>query len=159
MVCVRLKCNTRLYQIASLGRFHEREPNVDMCYQMISLVSYTAIACLRLTSLWLHVINLRSLVRFSFIHHSVAYVKFQPDWSINLLLAAETLHIGVVITKPHPLTHPCVVNKLTLSLGDHMPNLSLVGPLNSFWKPKQIPLGMVMTKPHPLPHPQLMTLT
>ena len=59
------------------------------------------------------------------------------------------------MTKPHQLTTHLWSIMLTLSLGDYMSNLSLVGPLNSFWHPKQLPVGMAMTKPQPLPHPHM----
>ena len=41
---------------------------------------------------------------------------------------------------------------LTWLLENHMPYLSLVGPLINFWLPKQLPMGMAMYKLHPLTH-------
>ena len=42
---------------------------------------------------------------------------------------------------------------LTQVLGDHIPNISLIGPSISFWQPKQFPISVTMIKPHLLPHP------
>ena len=34
-------------------------------------------------------------------------------------------------------------------------NFGLVGPLISFWQPKQLPVSVANTKPHTLPHPHV----
>ena len=49
--------------------------------------------------------------------------------------------VAVAMKKLHSLPHMWLII-FTLLLGDHMPNFSLIGPLISFWQPKQLPMGV-----------------
>ena len=75
--------------------------------------------------MWVWLITLTQLLadhmaNFGLIGHFISF------WQL------KQLHVGVVITKPNPLTHPCMVTNVYQLLGDHMPISSLVGPSISF---------------------------
>ena len=79
---------------------------------------------------------------------SLAYAKIQPGRFFDQLLIAKQPHVIVAMAKPHPMW----LIMLTEKLGDHSPNLSLIGLLISFWKPKQYPDCAAIQEEHKFAH-------
>ena len=62
------------------------------------------------------------------------------------------IYIYIYIYIQAAYTRHCPAN-INMKLYRNHSNFGLVGPVISFWQPKQIPVGVANSKPHPLPHP------